>query len=301
MNRRLLFFINPISGGKSKEKLEQTIADYCKNKGAYHEIVHTNIEGDYYYLPGKIKEEKISDVVICGGDGSIHSVVAFLLNTNVNIGVIPMGSGNGLARTARIPYAPLKALDVIFKGQARFVDAFRVNGILGCQITGLGFDGLIAAEFAKERKRGLPTYTKLAIKHFFGAKPFDFSVEWNDERFQLKAFILCVSNANQFGNNLKIAPKALLNDGRLDVVVLKKTSKISLLTSFVNHLLFGKKTDEEEVRKNIRNIAYFNVSKIRITNHEMAPFHIDGEPFLPEKEYVIEVVPNAYKLIQPAS
>lgn len=299
MRRKLLFFVNPISGGRSKARLLENIAARCRKENAAFEILETNKEGNYDFLPGKIKNEQVTDVIICGGDGSIRSIVSFLLATHVNVGIIPLGSGNGLARTALIPYSIPKALNTIFYGQAAFVDAFYVNGKLGCQITGLGFDAFIAAEFAKERKRGLKTYTKLAIKHFFRTKPYDFTVEWGDEHLHLKAFILCTSNANQFGNNMKIAPKALLNDGKLDVVVLKKTSKLNILVSFVNHLLFGQKTPEGQIQKNAGNIAYFNVSKIKIINHQMAPVHIDGDPYPTEKEFIIEVLPNAFKLIQP--
>lgn len=299
MARKILFLVNPISGVRSKVHLEELISTQCKHRQVGCEIMHTNKEGDYNYLPQKVKNENFSDVVICGGDGTVRTIVSHLLQSAVNIGIIPLGSGNGLARTASIPYSIPKALEIIFRGQPRFVDAFLVNGILGCQIVGLGFDAFIAAEFARERKRGLSTYTKLAIKHFFKARTYDFTVEWDDEQFPIKAFIFCISNANQFGNNLKIAPQALLNDGRLDVVVLKKTSKLRILSSFVNHLLFAKKITPEQLEKNKGQIAYFNISKIRIINEQMAPVHIDGDPMPSEPEYTIEVLPNAYKLIQP--
>lgn len=299
MKRKLLFFINPISGVRSKRELELKIAIRCDREGASYEIMNTNKEGDYSFLPEKINAESISDIVICGGDGSISPIVSCVLGLNVQVGIVPLGSGNGLARTAGIPHNTDKAIDILFSGAAQPVDAFRVNGRLGCQIIGLGYDAFVAAEFAKERKRGLSTYTKLAVKHFFKAKPYQFTLEYDGEKINRDAFILCVANANQFGNNLKIAPLAKLNDQQLDVVVLKKTDKLRILQSFVSHLLFPKKQHPRKSGKEPK-IIYVNAQHILIHNKSLAPVHIDGDPVETHESFEIQVVPKAYRLIHPA-
>lgn len=300
MERKILFFINPVSGTRNKLSLEKTIINHCEKNFAAFEILFTSKDGDYAFLKEKTEKEFITDIVICGGDGSIGPIVSHLLDVKVNIGIVPLGSGNGLARSAGIPNSIDKALEIIFYGTPKFVDAFTVNKRLGCQIVGLGFDAFIAQEFARARKRGLSTYTKLAIKHFFKAKSYNFEFDINGNRESVEAFIFCVSNANQFGNNLKIAPKASLNDGLLDVVIVKKTTKLNVLISFVQHVLFGTKNPKSITVSAKKNLEYFNAQNIRIINKSNAPVHIDGDPLEVEKEYTIEILPSAYKLIQPA-
>lgn len=298
MQRKLLFFINPVSGARSKHLLESQITRRCLTEKAQFELSDTCKSGEYHFLPQKIEQEGFTDVVICGGDGSISPIVRHLLEVNVHVGIIPLGSGNGLARTAGIPYNIEKALSILFTGTPQPVDAFYINDRLGCQIAGLGYDAFVAAEFAKERKRGLSTYTRLAVKHFFSAKPYRFSISAGGQQFELSAFILCVSNANQFGNNLKIAPKARLSDGLLDVVVLKKTSKAQILLSFAHHLLFPKKTGRPNSSK--ERILYFTTDEIEIINYDQAPVHIDGDPAETLERYKVRIVPAAYRLIHPA-
>ncbi len=300
MKRKLIFFINPISGARSKVSLEKTIIEACGKESVFFEILFTSKDGDYSFLPGKIQSENITDVVICGGDGSVAPIITYLLDATVNIGIIPLGSGNGLARTAGIPYDVEKAIKVLFTGVPKNVDAFMVNDRLGCQIAGWGFDAFIAQEFARERKRGLSTYTKLAVKHFFKAKPYHFEIGSGGNTFSTDAFIVCVSNANQFGNNVKIAPKASLSDGLLDIVILKKTTKLKILTAFVNHLLFARKREPTLPKPPKGKVQYFNTQKVIIKNSGLAPMHIDGDPVGATSEYVVEVLPNAYKLIHPA-
>lgn len=300
MKRKLLFFINPVSGIRSKESLDEKIGKKCRAEGIDFNILETSKDRNYHFLPEKIEKEKITDVVVCGGDGSISPVVSVLLHSVVNVGIIPLGSGNGLARTAGIPYSVAKALDVIFTGTPQYVDAFRINNHLGCQIAGLGFDALVASAFARERSRGLSTYTKLAIKNFFRATAYPFSIACETgEHFDVNAFILCVSNANQFGNNIRIAPRASLNDGLLDVIILKKTHKMRILVAFVNHLLFAKKTEDFALNFRNEKILYFNCKKLSIENKALAPVHIDGDPLTPAEKFEIEIIPSAYKLIRP--
>jgi len=299
MQRKLLFFINPISGVRNKKKLEEKIVSKCMAEGALHEILYTNKEGNYDYLPQKVSDNQVTDVIICGGDGSISPIVSHLLNISVNIGIIPLGSGNGLARSAGISPNLNRSLNIVFTGTPKYVDAFLVNNKLGCQITGFGFDALIAGEFAKERKRGLSTYTQLAVKNFLKARTYEFEISADNLQINLRAFIVCVSNANQFGNNLKIAPRASLQDGLLDLVILKQTSKMSILVSFVNHLIFGKKISDIP-KAGRKHILYFNTSEVTILNRDMAPIHIDGDPVDPMEKFDIKILPSAYKLIHPA-
>lgn len=300
MKRKIVFFINPVSGGKSKDSLIEKIKTGCGKENISFEILYTNAEGNYHFLQEKIKQEKITDVVICGGDGSLAPIISFLLDKEVHVGIIPLGSGNGLARTAGIPNNMDKALKIVFSGKAVLVDAFRVNKRFGCQITGFGFDALVAARFARERKRGLSTYTKLAVKNFFLARSYRFTFSFNGKTMNTEAFILCVTNANQFGNNMKIAPGASLRDGLLDLVILKKTTKLNILLAFVGHLLFTKTPGTPHINED-RNIFYTHSTRVMVHNSDNAPMHIDGDPVeSSETVFEIEIIPSAYRLITPA-
>src|SRR6476661_5928389 len=127
MERKLLYLINPISGTKRKPLLKKTIEQKTKEKRLSFEIIETRSDGDYSFLKKKIADEKITDVVVCGGDGSVSTITSYLLDVNVNVGIVPTGSGNGLALAAGIPYATEPALKIIFDGHSSFVDGFSIN------------------------------------------------------------------------------------------------------------------------------------------------------------------------------
>lgn len=299
MSRKILFFINPISGTKSKLHLEKKIIKKCGEKNIPFEILFTSKEGDYDFLHDKIEREGITDIAICGGDGSISPIVSSILNIPVNVGIIPLGSGNGLARTAGIPKSIDKAINIILSGKASYIDAFLINDKLSTHACGLGFDAKVAHDFSKQKKRGLNSYTKLAIKNFLSTGTFNFTIEAESNQFNVEAFLICIANSNQFGNNLKIAPKASICDGLLDIVIVKKTSKPQVVLSFVKQILSGK--TESLFSKNIhkKNILYFQTKKITIGNLQLALLHIDGDPAETSPIFSIEILHSAYKLIQP--
>ena len=153
MARKIVYLINPISGTRAKSSLEKLLRNKTKEKGIWFEIVHSDPQGNYSLLQKKIKEESITDVVICGGDGTINAVANALQGIDVNIGIIPMGSGNGLAFTAKIPKSPARALDIVFRGHASPVDAFMVNDHFSCMLCGIGLDAAVAHHFAKQKSR----------------------------------------------------------------------------------------------------------------------------------------------------
>jgi diacylglycerol kinase (ATP) len=295
-NRHFIVFINPISGTKNKEQTISIIENKLTQAGFAYEILPTELSGDYTFLKEKIATQNITDIIICGGDGTVNQVGAYLTNEDVHVGIIPMGSGNGLAFTAGIPKAPQKAMDVILHGTASYIDAFWVNKQFACHNFGVGFDARIAHEFAAGKNRGPFNYLKLTAKNFFKAKPHAFTIRVDDTILEVKAFFVAVLNSNQFGNSLTIAPKATLNDGLLDVVVVKKESKLSLFLKLILQLKTGKVVSVSEDR---RTFHYFQTKSIRIFNPEMELVHIDGEPVKAMQEITIKVIEKAFKLIQP--
>lgn len=253
--------------------------------------------GDYSFLHSIIKEQKITDIVIAGGDGTVSQVANSLMDENVNFGIIPCGSGNGLAYAAKIPKQPAKALEIVFTGKASLIDGFYINDQFACMLCGLGFDARIAHEFAKQSSRGLMTYAKLVGKTFFTADPYTFSIQSNGLTFSTEAFFISIANGNQFGNNFTIAPQALLSDGLLDIVIVKKTAKPLLLFNLVKQILAGKIRKIENSLK--LPVIYFQSKELVIDNINNAPMHIDGDPAETPEKLTVKVKKKCFRLIQP--
>ena len=300
MPRKIIYLVNPIAGVKTKSQLQDTISRETAQRGIDFEIIYTNAEGDYRFLASRIGHEGITDVVVCGGDGSINTVAAALMGVDINIGIIPMGSGNGLALTAKIPRKLLRALDVVFNGQSSYVDGCFINERFSCMLCGIGFDAKVAHEFARQKRRGLKTYIKVTGANFFSAKPYLFEVHTSEKSFTTEAYFISIANSNQFGNNFTIAPHARLSDGLIDVVIVKKMSKLVLPFSVIGHVTgFTNAYDEDDEKKG--NIVYFQASSLTIVNTQNAPLHIDGDPADTAERFHIRVVPRAIRLIKPLS
>lgn len=296
--RKLLYLVNPISGTKKKPQLIKKIAELTTKAGIPFQILYTRADGNYTELSSIITNEKFTDVIICGGDGTVSTVTSFLLNQPINIGIIPMGSGNGLALTAGIPYSTQKALDIIFSGYAQPIDGFRINNKFSCMMCGFGNDAEIAHEFALTKVRGLKTYLRLSAKKYFNLKPYRFTIRSGNSIVDTKAFFITVSNSNQFGNYVTIAPRASLNDGLLDIVVVKKMNRLLLPFALAHQIAVGNKISKiSESRRD--PIIYLQCSELTISNPDNAPIHIDGEPQPPSSEIIIEIIPNAFRLLQP--
>jgi diacylglycerol kinase (ATP) len=299
MSRRIIFLVNPISGIRGKSSLKELITQKTHERNIPFDILPTVAGGDYRFIEDKIREEKVTDIVICGGDGSVNQVVQSLAHTGIRFGIIPMGSGNGLAFAAGIPKASTKALDIVFAGQAMPTDGFMVNGRFACMLCGLGFDAAVAHQFADQPKRGLKTYASLTTRHFFSAKAWPFLIRANKLEFATEAFFLSVANSNQFGNHFTIAPKAVLSDGLLDIVIVKKIAKPLLLLTVMRQVLAGRL---QKLENSLNSpVIYFQTNELTIINSNNAPMHIDGEPCDSFPELNIKVLPHYFNLIHAAT
>jgi len=297
MPKKILYIINPISGTRTKADLQAFIEKETKKQNIPYKIFPSVASGDYSFLNEIIREEGFTDVAIAGGDGTVSQVINSLMPLDLRFGVIPCGSGNGLALAAGIPKTPSKALDILFNGQDRLTDGFYINNQFACMLTGLGFDAKVAHEFAHQPKRGLGTYASLVSKNFFSAKPYHFTVESNGVKFNTEAFFISIANSNQFGNNFTIAPEALLSDGLLDVVIVKKTAKPLLLFNLIKQILSGR-LQKVETSLDLP-IIYFQTEKLTITNKDEAPMHIDGDPADTPVSVEARILPSCFRLIRP--
>jgi YegS/Rv2252/BmrU family lipid kinase len=300
MERKIVYLVNPISGTGKKDVIQKLIETKTKEAGINFDILQTNIDGDYDFLKHRIERENITDVVLAGGDGTVNSVVSQFYKTNVTFGIIPLGSGNGLAFGAGIPKNPEKALDVIFKGHVGSVDAFMINNYFSCMLSGLGFDAQVAHDFATKASRGLLTYTQQSLVQYFKASPYQFQIVLDNFSFYSDAFFISIANSNQFGNHFTIAPKADLDDGLLDIVIVQKMHKAKLPFAILKQIRGNNDLQQLVDDMTEKNILYFQTPSLVIKNLKHAPFHVDGEPTETAQEFKIELIRKCFKLFQPS-
>jgi diacylglycerol kinase (ATP) len=296
--RKLLYLINPISGTGNKGSIEHKIRASTEAAGLKYEIYPSVESGDYSFLFPIIREKKFTDVIIAGGDGTINQAVNCLRKQNVSFGIIPCGSGNGLAFSAGIPKNTEKALQIVFNGKPVATDAFLINGNFACMLCGLGLDAQVAHDFANDPKRGLATYIKKTFSNFLSAKTYPFVLRTHGKEIRTDAFFICIANSNQFGNHFTIAPKASLTDGLLDIVVMTKQNKLSVLLQAIKQVGGYNKLQQLDVINEKADVLYFQTTDIKISNPQSAPMHIDGDPVETEKKLEISLLPNCFKLIQ---
>lgn len=312
--RNIIYLINPISGTRGKSPLQELIRQKTEEKNIAYSILPTNIEGDYAFLLPFIQQAAVTDIIVCGGDGTVSAVAAALSGVDVRVGIVPMGSGNGLAFAAGIPKDAKKALEIVFAAKASPIDGFLINGQFSCMLCGIGFDAKVAEEFAEQPKRGLQTYIRVTMRNFFNARPYPFllripagngsksgegSGTGGEPSFREEAYFISIANGNQFGNNFTIAPKASLSDGLLDIVIAKRTNRLRFLLSVIRQVLGGYRIQPQPEKLGKEKILYFQTPTLVIENPGEAPLHIDGDPKASASEFHISVVPNAIQLIQP--
>jgi YegS/Rv2252/BmrU family lipid kinase len=297
--RNILYIINPVAGTRSKKNLHELIEKETQKKGFAYRVFPSVASGDYSFLHPLIKDEKVTDVIIAGGDGTVSQVVGNLMSCNVNFGIIPCGSGNGLAYTAKIPRRPEKALQVAFNGKPVSVDGFYLNNHFACMLCGLGFDAKVALDFAQQPKRGLATYVKQVVKNFFGARPYRFEISVKNNVLNTEAFFISIANSNQFGNHFTIAPKASLSDGLLDIVILTQQNKLSWMLQTLKQVSGRNQPVPEALVNEKKAVIYFQTDGISIKNLSQAPLHIDGDPAETPEELKVGIKKRCFRLLQP--
>ncbi|HYH16956.1 MAG TPA: diacylglycerol kinase family protein [Flavisolibacter sp.] len=297
--RHLLYIINPISGTRNKQSVQQLVEEKTKAAGFSYSIHHSVASGDYTFLHPIIAKEKATDIIIAAGDGTVNQVINGLKELDVQFGILPCGSGNGLAFSAGISKDLEKALENIFKGESQPTDAFLVNDSFACMLCGIGFDAQVAHDFAQAPTRGLNTYIQKTVSNFFTAKPYPFHITMEGGELEKEAFFISIANSNQFGNNFTIAPKASLTDGLLDIVVVTKQNKASMLVQMIRQVGGFNYLVNEELAKVNKGILYFQTDALTINNASGAPMHIDGDPVETATQLEIRMLKHCFRLICP--
>lgn len=279
--------------------LEENLRLLTKAAGVSMQVLPSVASGDYAFAEPIIKEQGITDLIICGGDGTINQVVQGLRHLNLPFGIIPSGSGNGLAFSAGIPKNLQKAVGIILNGKAKDTDAFSINNQFACMLCGFGLDAQVAHDFANAPTRGLMTYVQKTLSCFMSAPAYKFRFSTQGRDFTTAAFFISIANSNQFGNNFRIAPKASLTDGLLDIVIMTRQNKMSVLLQTIRQISGYHALRSVEMVNEHASLIYFQTDQIEIENVDGAPMHIDGDPVHAATRASIEVIPAAFRLLSP--
>lgn len=289
-NKKVLFIINKFSGGGFQDSLEGRIIDACVK--AQHEcfIEFTQAKGHAIELARQaVQQNNFKTVFAVGGDGTVNEVAQGLVGTSTTMGIIPNGSGNGLARHLGLHMNFKKSLSLIESTESILMDTLLVNNILSVNVSGVGFDGHVAGMFGKDGTRGFFGYSKLVLKEFFSFKEFIVAVEVDGEKINRKSFIIALANSSQYGNNACVAPQASVCDQLIDVCFIKK---IPVLQS----IGFGYKMFSGGLHRSAL-VEIIKAKKISLTFNKPIAFHIDGEAHAPTNNLEIKIQPASLRML----
>lgn len=289
LKANILFIINPISGGKEKQKIPALIEAYLDRSKFNANFSFTGYIGHAAELAEEAAGKNFDVIVAVGGDGTINEVAGKVMAQKKILGIIPFGSGNGLARALHIPLKLKKAIEVINNFKVETIDAASLNGKYFFNMAGMGFDAHISTVFAGNKTRGLKGYIEMGLKEIKSYQPEQYELEIDGVNYKRDAFIISIANSSQYGNNVHISPNSLLNDGLLEVCVIKPVSLYKL--PVLVYEMLRSKTHQSKL------VEIINGKKISVTRTKENSVHVDGEPFFMGKNIEIEIIPAALNVI----
>lgn len=290
-DNKILFIVNKFAGIGYPSELERIVNTACQQNGASCSIEFTQHKGHAIELASDAQGKGFDKVIAVGGDGTINEVARGLIQSNVPMGIVPRGSGNGLARHLGIPLKISEAVNQIFHSKILPMDVFRVNGKLSLNVSGIGFDGHITNLFGVKSTRGLIGYVTLTVQEFLKFKEFETEIMLNGKVIKRNAFIIAIANSSQYGNNARIAPSASVCDGMLHINVMKRVPLFRL--DFVYSFFTGQLS-----KSSFCEFMEAPSLKIRTTNP--IDYHVDGEPCGLSDSFDIELMPAGLHVLVPA-
>lgn len=294
MKNRILFIINPIAGGRNRgeriRRLVESILNTSRADIAYDMQV-TSAQGDANRMAKAAADGEYDIVAAVGGDGTMNEVASGLVGSNTALGIVPIGSGNGLARGLDVPLASRQAILAICNGVRHAMDV----GVMGKKYffstSGFGFDAMIGKLFNEGSFRGPLPYFYFAFREFFRYKPVEYRIRFDDRDIQIEALMVTVANTNQFGNGAIIAPFAKPDDGLLDICVLRHMNALRAFRQLPK--LFSGQLQKSA------DYDYYQVESALIERPEPAPIHIDGEPLHGEAAMAVKILPRQLYVMMP--
>lgn len=291
--KRVLAIINPKSGTTSKSSVALKLSEAFLNTEYTLYFTYTRYAGHAYELAKQAVDEGYERIIAVGGDGTVNEVARGLIHTGISLAIVPMGSGNGLARALGLPMNIAEAAEIAALGQDDLIDCCRANGEPFFCTCGMGFDAEVSAAFAEAPFRGFLSYAKTSIEHYIKYKPEVYRIEIEGhEAIESEAFVVAAANASQYGNNAHIAPRASMVDGLVDIVVLRPFNVMELPQ--ITLQLFSKKLEENVYQES------YQTAKATFIRSKAGVVHLDGEPQEMPSRIEIEVLPKAIKVIRPS-
>ena len=290
IKKNALFIVNPFSGIGRHEEIEHLLEKQLDLSLFTYEVKYTKGQNHAKTLATQAVKDKIDVIVAVGGDGTVNEVAQPIISSDVVLGIIPSGSGNGLARHLNIPVDVSKAIGLINKLNIKKIDTAEVNNQFFVNLAGVGFDALVAKKFAGQKRRGFLKYSQIIIHEYFRYSPKEFKLEVDGKKIKRKALFISFANSDQFGYNTSISPKARVDDGLIDICIMKKHPIWKSV--FLPALLLSKKIDKTGFVEIIR------AREVNLGQKEQT-INVDGEPVKMKRPLRIKVVPKSLNVVVP--
>jgi YegS/Rv2252/BmrU family lipid kinase len=290
--KRMLLIINPISGTSNKNGLPERIVQKLSEHDIRVDIANTTCRGDATRLAREGIAAGYDAILACGGDGTVNETARALVGSGVTMGIIPAGSGNGLARHICTPIDAMQSLDTIIEGHTSDCDYGTVNDMPFFCTFGVGFDAAVSDRFAASGQRGKISYIKSAFEEFINFKCERYTLTADGKVVADDAFLVACCNASQYGNNAYIAPHASITDGMIDVIVIRKASILQRAMLGID--LISGTIDQNKLIETMR------VKHVVIERSAPGSAHVDGEPVTLGEHLDVKCHAGALRLFTPA-
>jgi len=281
MRKKIVFIMNPNSGTATKAGIPRLIENRLDKSRFEYSIVETQRPGHATEIAREAALDGTDIAVAVGGDGTVNEVGRALVHTRTAMGIIPCGSGNGMARHLMLPMEAGKAIDIINTCEIHTLDYGLINNMPFFCTCGMGFDAFISMKFAEAGKRGLITYMENVLMEGLKYKPETYEIEDETGTKRYKAFLVSVANASQYGNNAYIAPQASMSDGLLDVIIMEPFDVLEAPQISID--MFNKTLDKNS------KIKTFKTKKIHVTRSGPGLIHYDGDPIMTDASIDISI------------
>jgi YegS/Rv2252/BmrU family lipid kinase len=289
--------INPVSGaGADANVAQRRVAlarEVARRCGYAIEIVLTERTGHARELAAAFRDASAPLVIAWGGDGTTNEVASALTHSGIPLAIVPSGSGNGLATELRAIVDPTRAIEAALGGRDRIIDVGEMNGRVFVNIAGIGFDGHIAHQFQQlppGRRGGLP-YLTIGLRSVWGYQEPSYTIEYDGGHIETSALLLAFANGCQYGNNAVIAPLACVDDGKLEMVIVKPWPTAANFLRL--HHLFRRTAHRAP------GVLTHSITAARVTSPTPLEMHVDGEIVEPAVEARVRIVPGALTLRTP--